>query len=105
MNGISIDENKSQEISDNLGSTVAYTGTATTSVQNVPSVADKVISGFGLTVSGNNVQISVDGGTTFFNVPRRGSITWDVKGEIQQLQIKTSFGSTDFDLLINFEDF
>lgn len=92
------------ESSDNIGSTVAFNGTATTSVQSIPAVADKIISGFGLTVSGNNVEISTDGGATFFRLPRRASITWDVKGEIRQIQIRTSSGSTDFDFLINFED-
>jgi hypothetical protein len=92
------------EIKDNIGSTVAFNGTATTSVQSVPALAGTSISDALIISSGRRLQVSFDGGGTFLNVPRNGAIAWNVKGQVAQLQVRTSSGTTDFDLLINFED-
>jgi hypothetical protein len=105
MNGIGVDENSKQEIQDNLGSSVVYSGTATTTPANVPSSAGNIISGFILRNSGtNDMQISMDGGTTYFTVDKRGNFSWNVKGEITQVQVKTAVSTTTYELLINFED-
>ena len=92
------------ESSDNQGSTEAFSGTATTTPANVPAVAGNKISGFLFTVDGNNVEISVDGGTTFWQVPKKATGYKDVKGEPTQLQIRTSSGNTDYSLWIDFEE-
>ena len=92
------------EISDICGSTEAFSGTATTIVQDIPSVAGNIISGFMFSVDGNNVQISADGGVTYFNVPRKATGYKQVKGEITQLKVRTSSGSTGFDFWVDFED-
>lgn len=92
------------EINDNDGSTVGFSGTATTSITDIPSVADKRISGFMFTVDGENIQISADGGTTYFDVPKKGNGAKDIKGDITQLKIRTSTGTTDYSLWVDFED-
>ena len=91
------------EVSDNEGRSEAFSGTATTSVTNIPSSAGQKISEALVAVDGNNVQISFDGGTSFWDVPKKAAFAWDVKGEITQIQIKTSSGSTDYSILVNFE--
>lgn len=93
------------EIKDNQGSSVPFNGTATTTPQNIPAVAGNVISGFVLSVDGQNVEVSTDGGSNYYAVPRNGSISWDVKGEITQIQVRTSSGSTGFSGIVNLEDY
>lgn len=103
--GITSDKQPDQtEIKDNVGSTEGFSGTATTSVANIPSIAGNIISGFMFQVTGSNVQISADGGTTFFDLPKNATGFKDVKGEITQLQIKTSSGSAPYSLWVDFED-
>lgn len=92
------------EISDNSGSTEAFSVTATTSVQSVPSTPGEIISGFMFSVNGNNVEISADGGVSFFKLPKDAVGAKDIKGEITQLQVRTSSGSTALELWIDFED-
>jgi len=89
---------------DNTGRTEAFTGTATTTVQSIPLVAGEVISSFVFAVDGKNVKISADDELSFFNVPDKGMGSKDVKGGIKQLQVKTSSGSTDFDLWVDFKE-
>lgn len=92
------------EVSDNCGSTVAFDGTATTSVSLVPAVAGEAISQIYFNAIGRNLEVSFDNGTTFYAFDRKDRFTWDVKGEITQLQIRTSSGSSDWSAIINFED-
>ena len=94
------------ETSDNVGSTKAYQGTASTSPSAVPNVAANVISQTGITNTGSvDLQISFDGGLTYTNLLKKEFLSWDVKGEIQQLFVKTTTGTTTYDILINFENF
>lgn len=91
------------ETEDNKGSTVAYSGTATTSIANIPSSADKIISGFALKNGLSDVQLSFDGGTTYFTVDRRGFFSTNIKGEITQVKIKTASGTSAYEALVQFE--
>lgn len=91
------------ETSDNDGSTVAYSGTATTTFASVPASPGARISGFMFQVAGENVQISADGGTSYFDIPKKGTGAKDVKGEITQLRIKTSSGTSAYSLWVDFE--
>lgn len=91
------------ETSDNDGSTTAFSGTATTTPADIPAVADKVISGFVFQVDGENVEISADGGTTYFKVPKKGTGSKDIKGNITQLKVRTSTGTTDYSFWVDFE--
>lgn len=94
------------EIKDNDGATKAYSGTVTTTPSNIPSVADKVISGMEIVNRGSvDMEISFDGGTTFTTIVKKESLSWDIKGMITQLVVKTISGSTTYDCLINFEEF
>ena len=100
-----VDSNPEFEISDNDGSSVAFNVTATTTFQNVPSVAGNRISGFLFNMDGSNVEISTDGGTTYFQFPRNATGFKDVKGSPTQIQVRTSSGSTDVSLWIDFETY
>lgn len=94
------------EIRDNTGSTKAYSGTATTTAANIPATAGNVISGCEIANRGSvDMQVSFDGGATFTTILKKESLSWDVKGNIQQLQIKTAASTTTYDALINFEDY
>ena len=94
-----------QEVQDNVGSTVAYSGTATTTPANVPSSADKIISGIGLeNTDSNDMQVSMDGGTTYFTIAKKQFFSWNVKGNITQIQVKTPTSTATYQVVINFED-
>lgn len=93
------------EISDNQGGTVAYSGTATTTFANVPSVAGNSISGCLIVADGGNLQASFDGGTTYHDFAEDEALSWDVKGEITQLRVKTSSGTCDYRIIINVEEY
>lgn len=102
---MAINSGSNHEISDNEGSTVVYSGTATTTPANVPASAGNIMSGFGLQNTGNeNMQISMDGGTTYFTVGKKDFFAWDVKGNITQVQVKTPASTTTYEIVINFED-
>lgn len=92
------------EIVDNDGSTVVESGTATTTPANVPSVAGNIISGVGIENYGNaDLLTSFDGGTTFKTLEKGGFLSWDVKGNITQLVVKTLSGTADYEIILNLE--
>lgn len=90
---------------DNAGRTENFSGTATTSPVNVPAVANEKISGYLVVAQDKNLQVSDDGGTTYFTFDDGDAMAWDVKGEITQIQVKTSSGTADYKIKINFEEF
>lgn len=92
-----------REIKDNAGATTAFSGTATTTPANVPSSAGAVISGAYIRSEDNNLEVSFDGGTSYFPLNRNESISWNVMGEITQLSLRTSSGSADYVILLNRE--
>jgi hypothetical protein len=92
------------EISDNNGTTEGFSGTATTTPANVPLSAGNVISGFMWAVDGENVEISADGGASYFLLPKKSEGFKDIKGEPTQLIIKTSSGTAGYALWIDFEE-
>lgn len=92
------------EISDNQGSTVVESGTATTTPSNVPASAGTAIAGIGVDNTGNGtLEVSMDGGTTFKTVSRGDFFAWNILGEITQLVIKTPSGSTTYEIVLNRE--
>jgi len=98
------DQFSDHEVVDNEGSTVVETGTATTTPANVPSAADKIISGFAVDNLGSeSLSVSMDGGTTFKAVKKKEFFSWNVKGNITQLVVKTLSGSTAYEIVINHE--
>lgn len=105
------------ETQDNAGSSEVFggaggtsLGTITTTPQNVPSVADKVISSYIVVtdgIGGRELLVSDDGGTTFFAVPKKSSLEWDAKGFVTQIQIKSdssTIDGADVQIKINFEE-
>lgn len=92
------------ESEDNIGSTRGYSGVATVVAANVPAVAGKAISGFMWAIDGENLEISADGGLTFFKVPKKSEGFKDIKGRPTQLIVKTSVATCGYSLWIDFED-
>lgn len=96
---------KRQEVDDNVGSTVVYSGTATTTPANVPAVAGNGISGVGIDNYGNqDLLVSFDSGTTFKTLVKGDFYSVNIKGLPTQLSIKTLTGTADYEIMINFED-
>ena len=93
------------ELKDNLGSTISYSGTATTTPASVTGGPGNIISGALITAVGSNVEVSFDLGTTYYPLPRNATMSWDAKGEIRELFIRTSGGSRQYACIINFEDY
>ena len=108
------------ELKDNAGSTVVYGGpggtsiaTLTTSDTNVPTAADKIISGYQIQVldgDSNDILISFDDGTThsLIEMKKRNFRSANLKGDIKQLKLKTTAGTiadSKYELIINFEDY
>ena len=93
------------EVSDNDGSSVAFTGNATTTVANVPTVAGDPISGVLMKNISNNkdMEVSFDNGTTFFPLEPGEAISLDVKGLPTQIQVQTPSSNADWKAVINFE--
>lgn len=93
------------ETEDNCGSTVAYAGTATTSVASVPAVAGAVIGGVAIWNDGNvPLQVSFDGGTTFHDQSKKSFLSQNVHGEPTQIQVKTASSTAAYRMIINYED-
>lgn len=92
------------EVVDNEGSTKVESGTATTTPANVPSVAGAIISGFACDNTGaNDMEISMDGGLTYKTVEKRAFFSWNVKGNITQLVVRTPSSTTTYEIVINYE--
>jgi len=91
------------EISDNQGRTEAFSVSATTTFQNIPSSPGEKISGVMFSIDGNNVEISADGGTSYFQFPKDASGFKDLKGGPNQIQVRTSSGTASVKLWIDFE--
>lgn len=92
----------------NKGSTVAYSGTATTTPASVPAVAGNIINQIALKRSptgSQNLEISMDGGSTYFPITKADQLTWDVRGEITQVLLRTTASTITWNMLINFEEF
>ena len=92
------------EVEDNVGSTVAFNGTATTTPVNIPAVAGARISGFLIKSIDKNLEVSFDNGATFYSFDKRDVLTWDLKGDVRQLIFQTSSGSANFKGLLNLEE-
>jgi len=98
-------EGDGRETRDNDGRSEAFSGTATTSVANVPSSAGQIISGVAIWNDATiGLQVSYDGGTSFHDHDKKSFTSHNVKGNITQLQVKTAASTADYRMIINFED-
>lgn len=98
------------EIQDMDGATVHYNGTVGTAPTAIPTVVGKLISEFWLENSIDNTLVttrlsfSCDGGVTYTELRIGESMAWTPKGRIRQLLIKASAASTDYKMIVNYED-
>jgi hypothetical protein len=106
MGGVTLDKGPDQqEVQDNLGSSVVYSGTANTTPAGVPAVAGNIISGFDIDNYGNqDMFISMDGGTTYRTLAKSDYYSWNLKGNQTQIYVKTLTDTCDYEMTINFED-
>ena len=96
------------EITDRLGTTDQFDGTVDTLGVQVPAVAGNSISEIMVRSALSNptavkLLVSFDGGTTFFTLNRSESITWGLKGDILQIDIKASSSTADYEIIMNRE--
>jgi len=90
---------------DNVGRTQVYAGTAGIVESLVPLASGQIISGVGIdNVSNTEFLVSFDGGTSFKTIDKSSFLSWNIKGEIRQLRVKTLSGTADYEIIINFED-
>ncbi len=99
------------DVQDITGETRQYVGTVDTVAINLPPtpVADKFVSEilFNTQELGTSVQrllYSFDGGVTFNQIKRNTILGWFVRGQIQQIQIKSNTGTINYDIVVNLED-
>lgn len=97
------------ETQDLIGTTAHYNGIVGTTQINIPTTAGNVISEVLLKCPAQSGQkqcfISFDGGTNFFTLEEGEFIGWAYKGEQKQVQIKGSAASTEYQIIVNFEDY
>jgi hypothetical protein len=95
------DQNETQ---NNIGTTESYTGTATTTPADVGS--GNVISGAIIVTLGRNIEVSFDGGSSYFPMPKKSeAVSVDVKGEPTSIKIKTTSGTADYKMILHHEDY
>ena len=102
MSGVS-SGSRQREITDNDGTTTAITGTATTTPAGFPTTPGQGISQVLIKPLGNFFEASFDGGSTYLSIVRNSVLTWDVKGEPTQIFVRTTSGTSDFEMLVNRE--
>jgi hypothetical protein len=99
------------EIEDNNGSTAHYSGSVGTTPASIPTVADKVISSFLVENDIDNspvtkrLSFSCDDGASWTELRIGESVVWSPKGYKKQIQIKASAASTNYKMIVNYEDY
>lgn len=98
------------ETQDLDGSTVHYNGSVGTTPIAIPTVADNIIAEFWIeNVIDNSpvtkrLEFSCDGGITYTELRLSESMAWTPKGRIKQIYIKASAASTNYKMIVNYED-
>ena len=93
----------------NSGATTKmYSGTVTTTPINLPSVAgNNIIEAFVKNPSTNVgaaiLLYSYDGGNTYHELTRTSWDSWDIKGDVAQIQIKAFAGTINYEVKLNIE--
>lgn len=98
------------EIQDLQGSTVHYSGTASTVEANIPTVADKVISEVFFkcdfqTPNTKKCLISFDGGTGWLTLDVGEMIGWSQKGKRTQIKVKANTTGVTYQAIVNYETY
>lgn len=97
------------EMTDEAGSSSHFNGTVGTTAIFIPTVANKVISEFCIAnVDGTKsavISVSLDGGTTYKQVPFNSEWAWSFKGYQKQIKIKGDAAGRAYEIVMNFEAF
>lgn len=98
------------EVTDIEGTTIHFGGPSTvTTAINIPTVAGGVISEFLIMADPSNnpssakIEVSFDGGTSWYPLFNGGVLTWTPKGRLTQLKLKASGVGLKYYGLINRE--
>lgn len=97
------------EITDSAGLTKHYNGPAgsTTPFQIPPSplgvIAEIAILNDPVNPAGRILEVSFDGGTTYYPVLRGGTMTWTPKGFQQQVWLKPSHAGMNYYTIVNLD--
>lgn len=95
------------ETTDNAGSTTHFSGSLASNgdTVDVPSVAGNVISGVQIKAVNKDMEFSFDGGSSYSTLTRKAVQDWDVKGYITQIRLRATKNNTDWEVILNLEDF
>lgn len=92
------------EISDKAGQTFHHNGTATTSAVSIPASPAGVIDYVLIDNRGNNtIEVSFDSGGNWKKIDKLGVLTWLVKGNVNQIRIRSVSGTSAYEILMNRE--
>jgi len=86
------------------GDTIQDNDTATTSPVDVPAVAGGVITDIlieNTNSSAATLQVSLDGGTNYFDMDKKSTLDGPINADITQIKIKASSGTCDYQYIIN----
>ena len=86
------------------GTTDHFNGTATTSPANVPASAGNAITSVMVknTNSANiNLQVSFDGGSTFYDIERGEVLSGEPKGSLTQFIVQTASSTATYQSIVN----
>ena len=93
------------EIKDTSGSTEAFSGVLANNVTaDVPAVAGNIIAQVMVLAVNRDLDISFDGGSSYFTIPRRDSLSWPAKGNITQIRLRGTGNNTRWRALLNLEN-
>jgi hypothetical protein len=95
------------ETTDLVGSTTHFSGTATTTPVQLPGSPSTVISEVLIRNTNSTglqkLQVSFDGGTSYFDIEQGDTLIWGPKGEITSVYIRSSSGTVSYQLIMNRE--
>ena len=96
---------------DLTGQTLQFASSVGTTPTLFPSspvanhfVSEILINTQKMTGFSQRLQVSVDGGTTYMDIKRNTIIGISVRGQIQQIHVKSLSGTINFDMILNLEE-
>lgn len=93
---------------NNRGATFIYSGSVGTTAIDLPPSSGKQIKEMMISCTAeqsviNKLLFSIDNGTTFHEIKMGNFISWPIRGDIQQIKIKGSTASVNYQVFINRE--
>lgn len=107
---LAVDTESAMEVQDLSGTTAHFTGTVGTISVALPSSPGNIISEVVIkcpfqTPTTKQLQVSFDGGVTYFTLDPGEFIGWSVKGKRRQIHIKGAVVGVVYDVIMNREGY